>query len=393
MTDEIEAIIETGSIAAIEIAASALAQRGEKPGACKNCAHPLLGAYCAVCGQPTKTRRRSVRGLLHDFFVDLVNFDSRILRTGRALLFQPGELPRAFREGRTQPYVPSIRLYLFVSLVFFVLLSITNIAIMQVLVTAHPVKVTRDANGDYWIPNPAYDKDDASDPDVRRLIPARVKITKQKALQPGGVFNYGTEVYFFQRIGTVHSTLTKDQLAHLDRNEPAINIEIDGKDKKKSAKAQAAATAVTGGVFGTMHKLAADPAALNEPLTTWIPRALFCLVPIYALLLALFHMRRRQDYYLVDHLVFSLSIHTFLFVVLILAVGLSQVLSGGVTAALLLVILSVYIFMAMKRFYAQGWFITSVKFLVVSGIYCLFCLLPAFVAVLALSVFGGSFGF
>ena len=46
----------------------------------------------------------------------------------------------------------------------------------------------------------------------------------------------------------------------------------------------------------------------------------------------------------------------------------------------------------MKRFYKQGWFITSVKFVLISGIYTLFFLLPAMAGILALSFFGGSFG-
>ena len=56
----------------------------------------------------------------------------------RSLLFVPGELAVAFREGRTQRYVPALRLYLFVSLIFFVLLAISNIALMQFEVTVQP---------------------------------------------------------------------------------------------------------------------------------------------------------------------------------------------------------------------------------------------------------------
>src|SRR5476651_2424907 len=74
MVDDVEAILEVGSAAAVEIAASALAERGAKTGKCANCSNPLLGAYCAVCGQPTHTARRSVRALLHDFVVDIFNF-------------------------------------------------------------------------------------------------------------------------------------------------------------------------------------------------------------------------------------------------------------------------------------------------------------------------------
>ena len=54
--------------------------------------------------------------------------------------------------------------------------------------------------------------------------------------------------------------------------------------------------------------------------------------------------------------------------------------------------MSIYIFMAMKRFYGQGWILTSIKFLLISGIYCIFFLAPAMVGVLALSVFGGNLG-
>ena len=84
----------------------------------------MIGAYCAVCGQARDTHRRSVWGLIKVLVEDIVSFDSRILRTGWALVFKPGELASAFREGRTQRYVPALRLYLFVSLIFFLILSV-----------------------------------------------------------------------------------------------------------------------------------------------------------------------------------------------------------------------------------------------------------------------------
>ncbi|MEI9885061.1 MAG: DUF3667 domain-containing protein [Rhizomicrobium sp.] len=381
MTDDIEAIIETGSVAAIEIAASALAERGARTGNCANCTHTLVGPYCAICGQPTKTRRRSIRGLVHDFFLDLINFDSRILRTGRALLLEPGELPKAFREGRTVPYVPSIRLYLFVSLIFFVALSLTGIAVVQLQVKATPVKVIRDARGDTFIANPAYDPDD-KDPDTAKVIKPLIPIDKAKASRPGGVFTYSTEAHFFSRIGSYRSTLTDEQRRRLLE---AADIKIDGPGKAK-------ADGIKRAIDATMEKLAADPAALNGPLTVWIPRALFLLLPLYALVLALFHIRRLRDFFLVDHLVFSLGIHTFTFVLLMVAAALAQVFPGEWIALALFVVLSVYIFLAMKRFYEQGWFLTAVKFVFISGIYTIFCLLPALAAVFVLSVLGDPFG-
>jgi hypothetical protein len=382
MVDDIEAILEVGSAAAVEIAASALAERGTKTGICANCGKPLLGAYCAVCGQATHTHRRSVRALLHDFIVDIFNFDSRILRTVRALLFQPGELPAAFRKGRTQPYVPSIRLYLFVTLIFFVLLSVTGIALLQIEVTATPVKVVWDGHGNAFVPNPAYGNEVANDPDVKKYIKPLIPISKEKAQRPGGVFDYSTQVHFFSKIGAYHPSMPEAARRQLIESPPG-KIEIPNK---------AASNWMQRNVYSSINRIAADPAALNAPLTTWLPRALFLLLPLYALLLALFHIRRRKDFYLVDHLVFSLSIHTFAFVMLIVAAGFAQLFPGAVVAWLLFAAISVYIFVAMKRFYEQGWIMTTIKFLLVSGIYTLFFLMPAMAVALALSFFGGDIG-
>src|SRR6201999_1194096 len=81
VTGDLEVLVETGSVAAIEIAASSLGKGHKQTGNCANCGHPLAGAYCASCGQPTNVHRRSIAGLVHELVVDVVNFDSRILRT------------------------------------------------------------------------------------------------------------------------------------------------------------------------------------------------------------------------------------------------------------------------------------------------------------------------
>ena len=133
-----DAGLGTGGAAAMELAVEAALERGSRIVPCGNCAAPVLGKYCGECGQAMDTHRRSVFHLLHDLLTDIASFDSRVLRTIRALFLQPGELPVAFREGRTQRYVPPIRLYLFVSLIFFLFLSVTNIAIFQLEARRQP---------------------------------------------------------------------------------------------------------------------------------------------------------------------------------------------------------------------------------------------------------------
>lgn len=372
---DLEAILETGTVAAVEVAAAHMAEKGQPPGPCANCGIAMIGAYCAVCGQERDTHRRSVWGLMKVFFEDVLSFDSRILRSLIALLVEPGELAIAFREGRTRRYVPAIRAYFFVTLIFFVLLSVSNLAILQLEVTATPEQVVHNAKG-YFLVSP--DAKPTNSPDEPNLIP----IGKDKALEPGQHYAFNTKSHFFSPVGAYHSKMPPDALARLNkyaRNGNSGTVDPTGMWVTKS-------------IYGALSKLAADPAALNSQISTWIPRVLFLLLPLYALLLALFYVRQRKHYYFVDHLVFSLNMHTFVFIILMIAVGIAQLFDSESVFWMTILAIGIYIFIAMKRFYRQSWFWTSVKFAAVSCIYTFVFLIPALVGVLALSVFGGSFG-
>ncbi|MBV8977055.1 MAG: DUF3667 domain-containing protein [Alphaproteobacteria bacterium] len=378
---DLEAIIETGAAAAVEIAASAMAERGHEVHPCPNCGKPMIGAYCAICGQERDTHRRSVWGLIHALMEDIISFDSRVLRTAYALVARPGEIASAFREGRPRRYVPALRLYFFVSLIFFVVLGLSNIAIMQLVVTATPVKIVW-IKGEAYVPNPSYDP---ADPDTH-FMPKMMKMSKERAAQPGGHFEYSTKVYFFAPIGAHQSELTPEARAKLGQNNFDVEVKTLGKeDAAKKKRAVEIKSWIERHVYDGLQRLAADPAALNGPLTTWIPRVLFLLVPLYAALLALFYIRQRRKFFYVDHLIFSLSIHSFGFVLLMLAAGAAQIFSGGNVALGTFVVAGLYTLIATRNFYRQSWFWTVLKFVLVSFFYVVFFVLPALGAVIALS--------
>jgi hypothetical protein len=92
------------------------------------------------------------------------------------------------------------------------------------------------------------------------------------------------------------------------------------------------------------------------------------LVPVFALLLALMHWWPRVYY--VEHLIFALHIHTVMFFALTI-VALSVVLFGdtGFLGVAVWPILLVYFWMAMKRVYARGWLLTSLKTITVWLVY------------------------
>ena len=366
---------------AVEHAAAAMTAQGTVVRACPTCGTSLIGPYCALCGQERDTHRRSIWNLVRDLVEDVVSFDSRILRTAIALLVKPGEIAVAFREGRTHHFVPAMRLYFFVSLLFFLMLSTTGLAIIQLELVATPMKLFHDAKGNAYFVNPAYDPND----DDTKSMPKLIEVKKKDLSPDGKHYGLSTKVFFFAPIGSHHATLPPSTISRLRDDALGVHIQtqaLNPNDPKQKAKAAQAKSWIDQHVFGGLQTLANNPNALNEPLTTWIPRVLFLLLPLYALLLAAFYWRQRKDYYLVDHLIFSLTIHTFTFVVLIVAAGLAQLLPGETVAWLVFAAIAIYIFLAMKRFYGQGWALTTVKYLTVSTIYTCFFLIPALAGVL-----------
>ncbi len=358
--EELEAVLETGGAAAAELAASALSWRGRK---CANCQTPLTGRYCANCGQSADMHRRSVVHLTQELVNDIASFDSRILRTAKALLFRPGELAQAFRQGRTQSYVPPVRLYLFVSLIFFLALSFTNVAIFQFVMTATPERVFVE-NGHVYMTQPDGGKVE---------MPAHYADGKQH-------YNISSNIIFFARQGTLHADLPPGARARMmeDLNHATAKAEKNNK-----------AGPIVRTVTATMIKLANDPAALNGALTAWIPRALFLLLPIFALLLAACYWRQRSTLYFVDHLVFSLGLHSFAFALLLGAAALAQIFPGEAVLWLAVAVLGLYLLLAMKRFYGQSWLWTGLKFAAVSVLYIFVFVLPAFGGVIAAAAYWG----
>jgi hypothetical protein len=93
---------------------------------CKNCQAVLVGRYCMNCGQAADVHVPSTGELLHEALEGLTHSDSRLWRTLLWLWFKPGVLTNEFFIGRRMSYLPPFRLYLIISLMFFLTLSFSH---------------------------------------------------------------------------------------------------------------------------------------------------------------------------------------------------------------------------------------------------------------------------
>jgi hypothetical protein len=93
---------------------------------CLNCGAPLTGRYCANCSQAADVHVPSTRELLHEALEGVTHSDSRLWRTLQLLWFNPGKLTQEFVAGRRASYLPPFRLYLVLSVIFFLIASLGN---------------------------------------------------------------------------------------------------------------------------------------------------------------------------------------------------------------------------------------------------------------------------
>lgn len=88
---------------------------------CCNCHAPIASAYCPECGQKDINLERPMTDLVRELLKETFEVDGRAFRTLRTLFLQPGILTTEFLAGRRRAYTPPLRLYIVISVSFFVI--------------------------------------------------------------------------------------------------------------------------------------------------------------------------------------------------------------------------------------------------------------------------------
>ena len=93
---------------------------------CGNCGVALLGTYCSDCGQEDRTVRRPFWRILRQLFHAVFELDGRVYRSLFFLYTRPGFLSTEYLNGRRARYTPPLRMFLVLSISFFLIVSIAG---------------------------------------------------------------------------------------------------------------------------------------------------------------------------------------------------------------------------------------------------------------------------
>jgi len=92
---------------------------------CPNCDKEFDSSYnyCPYCGQKNIDPNPKLKHFLSEFLSANFNLDSKIFITLKILMLKPAKLSKEFISGKRESYITPVRLYLFVSLIYFFTLS------------------------------------------------------------------------------------------------------------------------------------------------------------------------------------------------------------------------------------------------------------------------------
>jgi hypothetical protein len=356
------ALMSTDTNKALTIASKRLAGST----GCMNCGTELQGPFCHYCGQPDKNFLRFFPVLMRELLEDFLDFDSRFMRTIKPLLFRPGKLTRDYLDGKRFRYVPPLRLYIFSSIAFFFLAAI---------LASNSIKINTETNDEgnvvKSIQLETEDKEKLNqaleklDPELAAEVQANMEELEE---DDDDTIQFNDEPWDRETNPLLVPFLP-------DWINDRINDEIAESPQKG-------------------QEIEANPNLITDKIFELLPATMFVLLPIVALLLKFWYLFAKKYY--VEHLIFALHNHSFIFVVLLLMILLNTFAGwrdpteeGAWTSAatFINVVLGawvpVYMLISLKRVYQQGWALTFIKYSCIGISYLTLLLMAtAFVALL-----------
>ncbi|MCB0626448.1 MAG: DUF3667 domain-containing protein [Saprospiraceae bacterium] len=329
------------------------------PRFCPNCSAPMQeqDRYCRQCGQRYSDGRVTFGELIREFVDAVFNFDSKIFRTLAALLV-PGKLTREYFQGRHRTYLHPIRIFLVLTVLFMAMVAF-NSSDVEVNLGSISKYTERD-----YLKGLTLAKFDTVrnelppellSPETDRAIDTLEDRLRQKLGKFQDTVYINSVLEIFQEDSDLNPILLRD-MYELEPEELYEKYEIDGFFERLSVQQ----------VIRFMKRSGNFMSYLLGKIS-WM---ILLMMPFLALVLKLLYIRR--GYYYVEHLIFSFHTHSFVFLIGSIGLLVGHWANEGfsdIAGLVIVVACIVYLWLSLKRVYRQGWFKTSLKFLLANLFY------------------------
>lgn len=359
--------------------------RGTK---CLNCGHLLdiSDKYCPNCSQANSTKKLTLKDFFDEFLSNLINYDSKLLTTLYALLIKPGTITRDYIKGKRVSYTNPFRFLLSLAFIYFLILNLEdtysyldNLELDKKVNQKDPLSFSFDGDKTeeeqkkdsikseaqldnifndldaIKTNNPELDKNFKDLDSLKHFIRQR-ELEEKKA---DSLMDANPKEYYKKLLtGSKSGSLKKIKFFFLMLRRDSISSYADAMAKYDIDDS-----------WNTKFAFNASKSSLRawrEP-GNWLndtiaklPFVIFFFLPIFTIFIYVVYIRKKYTY--TDHLIFSFHNQSLLFILLILSWIIDSIFNWS-TSGIFLLLFGIYLFKAMRKFYNQGFFKTSIKYL------------------------------
>lgn len=345
---------------------------------CFNCSAPKESAdavFCAYCGQKHGTGRIALGDIARELVSNIFNLDSKTIRTAAAL-FYPGKLTVEYFKGKHKMYSHPIRLF-FVGAIFFFAAIASDVggslnsdstlptAINDFLERSNTLILIDSLRSEVNPEHPSPAAQTALDSLISQIRANYYPNVETDTIRLGDFIRMSGDSLFIRE-----QYLPPLEFKNAD---PKVLVEKYLPEMSFIEK-----VATRQGI-----KVLRNGGSMLDFMLGKVPLMLLVMMPFLALFLKLLYIRHKI--FFIEHLFFSFHLHAFIFFLGTLLLLLSNILSESWIALMTLSIF-VYLFLALKKVYGQGFWKTLLKFWTLLVFYivlvCLFAVLFSIISFL-----------
>lgn len=335
---------------------------------CLNCETPLDSSekYCHHCGQLNSTKRLTISDFIEEFLSNFYAYDSRLRNSIISMFTKPGILAKEFNEGKRQKYANPFRLFLSVSILLFLTFSLNE-------------KFSNNTTKTNNINLATSDELDKGLSQINDSIPNVDKSLIKKQINS-------------------FRDLSKDSIytkSELEKNKMGFYYEFSSFrnfNKKYPAKSTSVAlkeleyedTPFNRFLFNKsiLFKTNDIKNELAEYFYQKLPFLIFLSLPIITIIFWLVFYTKKLNY--TEHLIFSYTFFTFLFICMIVfnIIDLvSSTISEFLTAISFSILFPLYLYKSLRNFYEQNRWKTVIKFILLNPLFGIFLLISMLIMI------------
>ncbi|MEJ5961745.1 DUF3667 domain-containing protein [Pedobacter immunditicola] len=322
---------------------------------CLNCGHQVEEYYCPHCGQENLELKEDALHMITHTIADYFHFDSKFFGTMWPLLFKPGFLSQQFVAGKRVAFIHPIRLYIFISIVFFLI----------ILSSSHQPEVelksgTPATTAAATLPDDSLTK--ARKQELRETLKS-LPINEQtkdslvnELLTDSQLTKELTDTTARRSFSTKSDWFTAKDASIADYEKRQLSLPKAERDNlfqnylnKKSIR---------------MKSFPDAEERIKKQILSNIPKLMFVLLPLFALILKLVYWTTKKYYY--EHLIYSFHVHSALFLSVLATIFLQWLTGFFFDISTLLTWLCIiymlwYIYRSLRTFYGSTRWLTLTK--------------------------------